>query len=213
MKGKGKKAPSSPVAALRKIGIIERQLSPVQRAGKYWRGAYHMMPRVGWWINISCAIALLGALACLVIVFTRPRPVLLVSFPDGTTVCSLPPLDPSTGRPVPRPDEEELLCRRLAIQSGRGGDELNEQFAKEKQLEQEEVAIAPQPAPAPVQASPLPPADPATQGVLPGTSTDPIQGIDPSALESGTPSAPAPSDSVAPSPTETQPASVSGGVL
>lgn len=130
-----KKKDPTPIAKIRKIGIVQRELGPVSRAGRYWRGAYYMLPKFNLWIKLSCIVALLGALACLVVVFTRPRPILLVSFPDGTTLCSLPPLDPSTGRVLPRPSQEEELCAMLVKRSGRGSDKDNAEFAKESQVE------------------------------------------------------------------------------
>lgn len=130
-----KKKKQSRVARLRKIGIVERDFTPAQRAGLYWRSAHRFLPLLNLWVKACCAVAFLAALACLVIVFTRPRPILLVSFPDGTTVCSLPPLDPKTGKIIPRPSSEAQLCRMLAERSGRADDEQNAEFAKFSQSE------------------------------------------------------------------------------
>ena len=133
MKRKNKK--NNPVLALRKIGIVPRDFSSVERAGSYWRSTHRWIPIVSLWIKMSCLVALLGALACLVIVFTRPRPVLLVSFPDGLTLCSMPPLDPKTSRAIPRPSDEAELCAQLSTRAGRGTDEQNLVFAKQVQQE------------------------------------------------------------------------------
>lgn len=127
--------PSVPLNEIRKAGIVERDLSPAQRAGMYWRSAHRWLPWVNLWVKGCCVVALVGALACLVIVFSRPRPILLASFPDGTTVCSLPPLDPKTGRVIPRPSSEAEICRKLAARYGRADDEQNAEFAKFSQAE------------------------------------------------------------------------------
>ena len=133
MKRKSKK--DNPAIALRKIGIVPRDLSSVERAGSYWRSTHRWIPVVSLWIKMCCLVALLGALTCLIIVFTRPRPVLLVSFPDGLTLCSMPPLDPKTSRVIPRPSAEADLCAQLSTRAGRGTDEQNLVFAKQVQQE------------------------------------------------------------------------------
>lgn len=171
---KSRKKEPTPIAKIRKSGFVSRSLSPASRAGRYWRGAYYMLPKFNLWIKLSCLVALLGALACLLIVFTRPRPILLVSFPDGTTLCSLPPLDPSTGRILPRPSQEEEMCAMLAKRSGRGTDKDNAEFAKVSQVEppaQERSDLQAPVEPAPTQASPsaIPAAEqPAVAAPVPG---------------------------------------------
>jgi hypothetical protein len=132
---KRKKNKDNPVAKLRRIGIVSRDYSSVERAGNYWRSTHRWIPLVSLWIKLCCTVALLGALACLVIVFTRPRPVLLVSFPDGMTLCSMPPLNPKTARVIPRPSAEQELCSQLSARAGRGTDEQNIAFAKQIQKE------------------------------------------------------------------------------
>lgn len=137
------KKKDDPIVKLRKVGIVHNDYSSVERAGNYWRSSYRWIPLVSIWIKISCTVALLGALACLVIVFTRPRPVLLVSFPDGLTLCSMPPLDPKTGRAIPRPSGEAELCAQLSTRAGRGTDEQNLAFAKQVQKEAAVENMAP----------------------------------------------------------------------
>lgn len=142
---KKKKSGKKPdkIAELRKIGKIPVVIAPEWRAGQVWRVAYARLPWISMWIKLASVVALCGALACLVIVFSRPRPVLLVSYPDGTTLCSMPPLDPSSGRPLPRPSAEAALCAELARRAGRGGDAQNLEFAKLTQVEQELPAVHP----------------------------------------------------------------------
>lgn len=122
---------STPVAQLRKIGVVPREMDPAQRADLYWRSAHRFIPKVVLWIKVCCGVALLGALACLFVVFSRPRPMLLVSFPDGTTLCSMPPLDPDTGAIIPRPSAEDAACKSLSFRAGRADDEQNVAFVRE----------------------------------------------------------------------------------
>lgn len=170
MKKKIQNKKDSNVAQLRKMGIVSLDYSSIERSGFYWRSSHRWLPWLTLWIKATCAIALVGALACLLIVFSRPRPVLLVSYPDGLTLCSMPPLDQKTGRPIPRPSDEGALCSSLSARAGRGTDEQNLKFAQEVQREPVfeglpplsdkaigNASIGPSiPAPTPVQAAPPP---------------------------------------------------------
>lgn len=174
---------------LRKIGIVPREYLAVDRAGQFWRSSHRWIPLVSLWIKFCCMVALLGALACLVIVFARPRPVLLVSYPDGLTLCSMPPLNPKTGQPIARPSREAALCNSLARRAGRATDEENLRFASEIQKEPAAVEMPPlsdaamgiekpapaQPAPVPagpiVQPSPVFPAPTQATPVSPASPT------------------------------------------
>lgn len=170
MKKKVQNKKNSDVAHLRKVGVVSLDYSSIERAGFYWRSSHRWLPWLALWIKGACTVALIGALACLIIVFSRPRPVLLVSYPDGLTLCSMPPLDQKTGTPIVRPSAEAVLCNSLSARAGRGTDEQNLKFAREVQsepvfeglppLSNEAIGNAPigppMPAPPSVQAAPPP---------------------------------------------------------
>lgn len=110
---------NSPANELKKAGIVPVEMDLVERADIYWRSAHRWIPKVSLWIKLCCVVCFLCAFACVLIVFMRPRPTLLVSFPDGTTLCAPSPLDVKNRRPLPRASEEARLCKMLANRANR----------------------------------------------------------------------------------------------
>ena len=150
---------------LSQAGIIPVEMDLVERADVYWRSAHRWLPKVSLWIKACCVVCFLCAFACVLIVFMRPRPTLLVSFPDGTTLCAPSPLDPKTRRPVARASDEARLCKMLANRANRPEIEAVDRSNKKEQ----EAALGNSSAAAPKQEE----ATPAPNAVSPETPTAP----------------------------------------
>jgi hypothetical protein len=118
---------------LSQAGIVPVEMDLVERADVYWRSAHRWLPKVSLWIKACCVVCFLSAFACVLIVFMRPRPTLLVSFPDGTTLCAPSPLDTKTRRPVARASDEARLCKMLANRANRPEIEAVDRSNKKEQ--------------------------------------------------------------------------------
>jgi hypothetical protein len=76
--------------------------------------AHRMVPLLSRWVLLMAMISGIAMGVSVLSVWVRPNPQVLLSYPDGTTRCAMPPLDPETGRPRARPANEEEVCGELA---------------------------------------------------------------------------------------------------
>lgn len=69
--------------------------------------------------RVACVVSILSLFATLFFIERWPKPTLLLSFPDGTVRCAPAPLDPATGKPLPRSSPHEArLCAALENYGG-----------------------------------------------------------------------------------------------
>lgn len=83
-------------------------------AGQRTSSAALWLPLLLYVAKAACAVSIVSFLATLLFIERWPDPTLLLSFPDGTVRCAPAPLDPATGKPLPRATaHEERLCASL----------------------------------------------------------------------------------------------------
>jgi hypothetical protein len=92
----------------------------VRRVNDFWRDAsqsrelaVRMIPLLSRYILVMAGIAVFAMFVSLVSLWTRPDPLVLLSFPDGTTRCTPPSINPTTGKTQTRPTAQVLTCNEL----------------------------------------------------------------------------------------------------
>lgn len=61
-------------------------------------------------IQVSAVLSVLAAVAAVAVVYNRPDPLTVISFPDGRMRCGPLSVDPQTGHPRPRSAYNQRLC-------------------------------------------------------------------------------------------------------
>ena len=97
--------------ARRMMGVIPQHPQFFLDAGKRVETAWAWIPRLRAIIIGSSAVATLCLLGCLVSVFSRPDPMVFLSFPDGSIACG-PRLN-QQGQLIERTRDEQAVCDRL----------------------------------------------------------------------------------------------------
>ena len=95
----------------RMVGVIPLQPQFFLDAGKRVRTAWVWIPRLRMIVMASSAISVVALLGCLIAVYSRPEPMVFLSFPDGSIACG-PRLD-GQGRLVQRSREDQAVCDRI----------------------------------------------------------------------------------------------------
>jgi len=95
-------------------------LRKVRRSWNFENEANHKMHLASRWMGPLARItqvagfaAVLAAAGCVYAVYSRPAPLALVSFPDGSLRCAQPNFDPQLNTPLARTPSDDALCRSL----------------------------------------------------------------------------------------------------
>lgn len=105
-------------AELAKIGRIQQPPDPYADASR-WQASHRWLPWGVRWIQTMGLITVASVAFSAFSVTLRPRPTLLMAYPDGSTQCAPAPIAPRTRAPLPRASaREQALCQRLALEAG-----------------------------------------------------------------------------------------------
>lgn len=92
----------------------------VRRTNLFWVDASQgrelaarMIPMLSRYITAMAGVAVLSMVVSLISLWARPDPLVLLSFPDGTTRCTPPPVSPRTGKAYARPKAQVIMCNDL----------------------------------------------------------------------------------------------------
>jgi len=95
------------------LGYQPLELHPLRFMGQRWINARRVCPKLMYWIMGCFSITFLSLLISMYSILSRPDPLLFVSFPDGSVVCSGFTINPRTHQINPRPVEQQQLCHHL----------------------------------------------------------------------------------------------------
>lgn len=93
----------------------------VARVNNFWVDAnqsrelaQRLVPLLGRYILVMFAVSALAMVVSVVSLWSRPDPLVLLSYPDGTNRCAPPAINPATHQPQPRPAAYVDTCASLA---------------------------------------------------------------------------------------------------
>lgn len=94
-------------------GYITKTPDPWQDASAIRDRAHRLLPKLLKTAQASMLLCAIIALACAAAIWLRAPPLVLLSYPDGTTRCAQPPLDPATGATLHRTPNAAQICAML----------------------------------------------------------------------------------------------------
>lgn len=92
----------------------------VRRVNQFWVDAnqsrelgHRFIPLLGRYVLAMFIVSTLAMVVSAISLWSRPDPLVLLSYPDGTNRCTPPTLDPTTHQPQQRPAKYVATCSAL----------------------------------------------------------------------------------------------------
>lgn len=111
---------SLPIKEFQKIGELKDHVTYTTKAGLRSRITYPVIMNSAMIIKCCLVLIILSAMGSIYFMNTKPEPILLLSYPDGTVVCPSLNYDIKTGNYIPREKEYVEMCNDLDRENNGG---------------------------------------------------------------------------------------------